>query len=156
MAINPLRTNNMIDSCAFDPKYEPEASASVEIFKLANEGKIGLIIAHSTQKEIDHPNTPKWVKVEALSLIYTLNEQLNPDERMTLERIEAILAGNGKVVNIKQDAQHIFEAQRYGHYFITTDKRLLDKAAEVRTLCTVTILRPSEFLDIVRKHTPTT
>lgn len=70
----------MIDSCAFDLKYEPEAFSSVEIFKLANEGKFQLIIAHSTQKEIEHPNTPKWVKLEAQSRIYTLNVQLTPKD----------------------------------------------------------------------------
>lgn len=152
MPINPLRTNNLIDSCAFDPKYEPEASASVEIFQLANEGKFQLIVAHSTQKEIDHPNTPAWVKAEAQSRIYTLNVQLTANELAVLAKIEAILAGNGKVENIKQDAQHVFDAQKYGSYFITTDKRILLRAEQLARECTVSVLRPSEFLALVNHH----
>jgi len=72
MAINPWLTNNFIDSCAFDPKYEPEDIASVEIFRLSQKGKLLIHIAHSTQKEIEHPNTPDWVKREAQNLIYTI------------------------------------------------------------------------------------
>jgi hypothetical protein len=36
-----------------------------------------------------------------------------------LQKIEAFFAGNGKVENITQDARHVFEAQKYGTYFIT-------------------------------------
>ena len=32
MAINPLIVNNLIDSCAFDPKYYPENEASEKIY----------------------------------------------------------------------------------------------------------------------------
>lgn len=61
MPVNPLTSNNFIDSCAFDPKYEPEDKASIAIFQLYKEGKLLIQIAHSTQKEIEHPNTPAWV-----------------------------------------------------------------------------------------------
>jgi hypothetical protein len=65
MAINPFKTNNFIDSCAFDPKYDSlEVSASEEIFNLSKYGKLVIQIAHSTQKELEHPNTPNWVRRE--------------------------------------------------------------------------------------------
>src|SRR4051812_46045480 len=121
-ALSSLIVNNFIDSCAFDPKYEPEASAAVEIFKLSEGGAFQLQIAHSTQKEIEHRNTPDWVKKQAGGLIYSINVQLAPNEKKQLSDIEVILAGNGKVENIKQDAWHVFEAAKYGHYFTTTDK----------------------------------
>ncbi len=60
--INPLITNVFLDSCAFDPKYHPEDEASMELYKLYDQGELVLHIAHSTQKEIEHPNTPAWVK----------------------------------------------------------------------------------------------
>jgi hypothetical protein len=151
-ALNPLIVNNFIDSCAFDPKYEPEASASLEIFKLSETEGFGLQIAHSTQKEIEHPNTPAWVKNLAGGLIYSLNVQLTPDEQKVLHDIEAILAGSGKVENIKQDAWHLFEAGKYGHYFITTDKRILSRADAVRERNGVNVLPPTEFLASLRKH----
>lgn len=152
MAVSPLVTNNFIDSCAFDPKYEPESSASAEIFALSEEGHFLLQIAHSTQKEIEHPNTPGWVKQRAVGLIYSLNVQLTPTERQLLGDIETILAGNGKGENIKQDAWHVFEAQKYSPYFITTDNRILNRAEALRQRCTVTVLKPSEFLALAKQH----
>lgn len=51
-----------------------------------------------------------------------------------------------------EDAQHIFEAQKYGSYFVTTDKRLLSRAVAIRSACTVNVLRPSEFLSLVKQY----
>lgn len=151
-ALSPLIVNNFIDSCGFDPKYEPEASASVEIFKLSEQEHFGLEIAHSTQKELEHPNTPDWVKQQAGGLIYSINVQLTPNEKRLLNDIELILAGNGKIENIKQDAWHVYEAQKYGHYFITTDKRILACKDALRECCSLNVLLPSEFLVSVKKH----
>ena len=150
MAIDRSIANNFLDSCAFDPKYSPEDEASVELFDLYKKGKLLLQIAHSTQKEIEHPNTPAWVKAEAQNLIYTIQVQLTPNEVATLRKIETILAGNGKVGNITQDARHVFEAQKYGSYFITTDTRILDRAGALLKSCGVVIVRPSEFLALVK------
>lgn len=152
MPANPLINNKFIDSCAFDPKYEPEDRASIEIFKLSQEGKILIKIAHSTQKELEHPNTPAWVKHEAHKLIYTIKVPLIANEESKLREIETILAGNGKVENILQDARHIFEAQKYGSYFITTDARILNRAQALRLSCGVTILKPSDFLSLVTHY----
>ncbi len=152
MTINPLICNCFIDSCAFDPKYKPEDDASNEIFGLCEDGKLLIQIAHSTQKEIKHPNTPAWVKREASNLIYTIAVSLTDNENKLLRKIETILAGNGKVESILQDARHIFEAQKYGSYFITTDFRLLSRAANLRSSCNVVVLTPSEFLSIVKQY----
>ena len=71
-ACSPYLTNIYIDSCAFDPKYEPENEAAMVLFEQFKEGKILLETAHSVQKEIDHPNTPQWVKDEARKMNYTI------------------------------------------------------------------------------------
>lgn len=152
MTINPWLTNNFVDSCAFDPKYAPEDKAATEIFRLHKEKDLCIIIAHSTQKEIEHPNTPSWVKKEAIGLIYTLPVSLTSQEKSLLKNIERTLAGSGKLENITQDARHIFEAQRYGSYFVTTDDRLLKKAYEIQKLCHVKIILPSEFLAIFQNY----
>jgi predicted nucleic acid-binding protein len=152
MAINPWLTDNFVDSCAFDPKYDPEDKAATEIFRLHQEKDLSIIIAHSTQKEIEHPNTPSWVKKEAGGLIYTLPATLISEEKALLQKIERTLAGSGKRENIIQDARHIFEAQKYGSYFVTTDHRLLNKTYKIQKLCRVKIILPSEFLIIVQDH----
>ena len=151
MAIDPLIRNNFMDSCAFDPKYEPETSSSNEIFALSEAGNFLLHIAHSTQKEIDHPNTPDWVKRTAAGLIFSMPVQLTEPEVALLNDIRRILAGNGTVENILQDAQHVFEAQKYGYYFVTTDKRILARAGDLGKRCSVSVLLPSEFLSIARE-----
>ena len=152
MPINPFDSNIFIDSCAFDPKYKPEDEASVEIFGLSKSKKLLIQIAHSTQKEIEHPNTPDWVKKEASNLIYTISVSLTNIETRQLREIEKILAGNGKVENILQDARHVFEAQKYGSYFNTTDSRILNRAGILRSNYNVVILKPSEFLSILKHY----
>src|SRR5262245_15281739 len=146
----PLLTNSFIDSCAFDPKYAPEHAASGELIRLRDQQGLALLIAHSTLNETEHPNTPGWVREQAAVMMYTKDVGLTPPELERLRRIEAILAGNGKVENIAQDARHIFEAQKYGSYFITTDARLLKRAGQIRQELSVMILRPSDFLELVR------
>ncbi len=151
MPINPWITNNFIDSCAFDPKYDPEDQASIEIFRLHQEQDLELQIAHSNQKEIEHPNTPSWVKEEALSLIFTIEVSLTENERVLHKKILSTLAGSGKPENMAQDAKHIFEAQKYGSYFVTTDARLLKKAPSIKKFCNVEILKPSKFLQLLQQ-----
>jgi hypothetical protein len=150
MAADPLIRSNFVDSCAFDPKYEPETSAANEIFRLFESGHFLIQIAHSTQKELDHPNTPVWVRAETWGLNYTLDVSLTANERRLLGDIRAILAGEGKIENILGDAQHVFETQKYGLYFIITDKRILSRAKALQDRCGVVVVRPSEFLAIAK------
>src|SRR5437870_6326120 len=114
MPVNPWITNCFLDTCAFDPKYHPENAAAVELFKLHQERGLGIRLAHSNQKEVDHPNTPVWVKNAAAGLIYTMPVSMTPGERGRLQKIHAILAGKGKLENVEEDARHVFEAQKYG------------------------------------------
>jgi len=150
--INPKIINNFIDSCAFDPKYSPEDQASQEIFQRSEKNEFILIIAHSNQKEIDHPNTPEWVKREANKLIYSIPTGLTNGEIKQKAEILRILAGNGKPEKMTNDAEHVFEASKYGRYFITTDKRILNKKNQLENVCSVIILKPSEFLEILAMY----
>jgi hypothetical protein len=111
-----------------------------------------LQIAHSTQKEIEHPNTPRWVKQESSGLTYTIETSLTDGERKVQALILRILAGNGKLDNVFQDAQHVFEAAKYGSYFVTTDQRILQKGSELHSVCNVNIVKPSELLEISGKY----
>jgi hypothetical protein len=150
--IDPRLANILVDSCAFDPKYSPEDKASETLFKLSQENKIILIVAHSNQKEIEHPNTPAWVKREAQSRIYTIPTGLTDNEQKIKAKILGILAGNGKPENMRQDAEHVYETSKYGSYFVTTDERILKREKELFDLCTVTILKPSEMLKIYQDY----
>ena len=150
--MSPWITNSLLDTCAFDPKYEPEASSALEIFRLHEDEELSIVLAHSVTREIDHPNTPPWVKKKAQQQIYTLQVGLNPEEAKRKARIHAVLTGNGNPANYEQDANHIFEAQKYGSYFITTDGGILKKKNEIQKFFPVFILKPSEFLAFVRAN----
>ena len=144
-----------LDSCAFDPKYYPEDEAANEIFQIYERFEVnGLILqfAHSTQKEIDHPNTPTWVKKRASMMTFTLSVGLSLEEQDKIRAIELIIAGNGEVDQIKEDANHIFEAQKYASYFVTTDKRLLRKRNDIKKLCSLNIVSPSVILEELKKY----
>jgi len=152
MPLNPWIANSFLDSCAFDPKYDPEDKAAIEVFRLHEHDGLPILLAHSTQKETEHPNTPPWVKIKAAELIYTIAVSLTPNETSRPRAIRDVLSGKGLSKNVEQDARHIFEAQKYGSYFVTTDGRLLQRAETIRTLCTVEILLPSDFLERVHRY----
>ena len=140
-----------MDSCAFDPKYAPEDGAAQEIRRIANEDDISILLAHSNQKEIEHPNTPEDVKREARSMIYTIETDLTPEQRTQKVKIHQLLTGNGNPEKYAADAAHIFEAGKYIGYFITTDRRILDRMEKLREVCPAIIVTPSKWLRIYRE-----
>ena len=122
---HPDYTHTFIDSCAFDPDDEEE-KCSRRLLARCNAGKLVLEIAHSVQKEIDHPNTPSDIKALARSLIYTIECGLTPELQAFRDEIRALVRGNAKKGRHENDADHIFELYKYGGgYFVTTDNRLL-------------------------------
>ena len=142
---NPKRSNNFLDTCAFDPKVPAEASCAQKIRELSNEGKILLILSNTNQKELEHSNTPIDVLAEARAMIHTLPVQLTSEELIKRTKIYEILTGNAKPQAHYADATHIVESTKYGGCFITTDKRILNKRSELQGLGAV-ILKPSEWL----------
>jgi len=146
--LDPRRTNNFLDSCAFDPKYAPEHECAQRLRALGNEGQVNLMVAHSNQKEIEHLNTPSDVKREAAGMIYTIATSLTSEEIKRKVILHEILTGNGKPEKYEADATHVFEAGKYAGYFITTDQRILGKKAELQTVSGAIILRPSEWLKV--------
>lgn len=150
--LDPRDENVFLDSCAFDPKYAPENVAAEMLFRRSENSDLLLHIAHSTQKEIEHPNTPTWVKQRANSVVYTIETTLVESERKLRAQILRILAGNGKPENVSQDTQHVFEAAKYGSYFVTTDERILKKKSELCAACDVDIVKPSELAKILQEY----
>jgi predicted nucleic acid-binding protein len=104
-------------------------------------------------KEIEHPNTPSHVKTEAQSRIFTIQTSLIDAEYKMKQTIWDTLTGNGKPEKMKADAEHIFEAHKYGSYFITTDKRILEKREELTKIgLSCWIMLPSELVVIANQH----
>ena len=78
--IDPKYSQFHLDTCAFDPTHSPEDLAAIEIWNLYEAGTLNVILAHSNQREIGHPNTPPRVKAQASAMISTIPVQLTPQE----------------------------------------------------------------------------
>lgn len=153
MSPDPFYHPVYFDSCAFDGGGETEEQASLEARELfeKNDGLINIV--HSVMKEIEFPNTPQWVKDIANNSIYTIEVNLTPQEEQELKDVEAIIVGNGKLEARKADCRHVFEAQKYGRYFVTTDNGILKRSDAIKKkFGTLFIIKPTEFLEIVKQN----
>jgi len=89
------------------------------------------------RQEIDHVNTPEYVKRRACDFIYTTMTPLKPDESILSANLRSHFKGNGVGDRHTADSNHIFEALKYGAgYFITEDARIKKKsnALDIRVL----------------------
>ena len=137
----PQYTHSFIDSCAFDPGGIEEA-ASRRIF----EKWPNIIVAHSVQKELEHPNTPDDVKRMGQAFVYTIETELTPELLEKKREIRSLIQGNAKPGKHKGDADHIFELYKHGGgYFVTTDERLLSFSEELFRRYFITTIKPSEY-----------
>jgi predicted nucleic acid-binding protein len=147
--IDPRLHNNFIDTNFWDLSDNLlDDSAVTEILHLESEGEIGLILPFSVKMEIAHPTTPSHVKRSASCMIYTEPTELTSNERAIHDSILRIIQGNANPGKHDRDVMHLFEAHKYGGgYFITKDKRLLDKREEVeRLLPSLRIVSPRDFI----------
>ena len=143
---HPTYSHTFIDSCAFDSEDLTEEESSRRLIKNADENSPPIIVAHSVQKEIDHPNTPADVKVLAQAMIFTNDTELSEALRKIREKIRVLMRGNAEIGKHENDADHLFELYKFGGgYFITTDQRILSKSEELFSKYFVTALRPTDY-----------
>lgn len=138
---SPQYTHSFIDSCAFNPGGLEEAASRRIMDKNPN-----IIVAHSVQKEVEHPNTPEDIKRLAKAFIYTIESELTPDELAKRSEIRTLMQGNANPGRHQEDADHLFELYKYGGgYFITTDDRILGLSKQLFDNYFITALKPSEY-----------
>ena len=152
--IDPRRTNTMLDANALDDKEGPAGAVVDELLALIRDRTINAVLPHSVKAEIEHPNTPAYVKERASELIFSVPVEPNSQEHDLRRRVLALLQGNAKPETHEADARHIVEAGKYGSFFITNDKRrpikMRDAIAEL--VPNLWIVTPEEFLEIYRDH----
>jgi hypothetical protein len=120
------------------------------LLALSSARSIRLFVPKRVRAEIEHPQTPSHVKEVGLSQIFTIGVELNSDEQRRKRIITAELQGNAKPGKHEADADHLFEAAKYGGFFITEDERILKRAGRLSealppSLCVVTL---ADFLGI--------
>jgi len=141
----PRYTHSFIDSCAFDPGGIEEAASRRILEKWPN-----IIVAHSVQKELDHPNTPDDVKCMGQELLYTIETELTPELLSKRDEIRSLIQGNAKPGKHEGDADHLFELYKHGGgYFVTTDERLLSYSDELFRKYFITTIKPSDYEDLL-------
>ncbi|MBN8811846.1 MULTISPECIES: hypothetical protein [unclassified Sphingomonas] len=110
---------------------------------------MSVLLPHSVKAEIENPNTPTAVKCRAADLIYTMPVSLNPGELDVHAKVRALMRGNALSNQHDSDAFHVVEASKYGGYFVTLDKRILRKSAELRALLPgLWVVSPQELVGI--------
>jgi hypothetical protein len=69
-----------------------------------------------------------------LSQIFTYAVGLNSEEYDRIRRLRDLMQGNAQPGKHRADADHIFEAGKYGGYFITHDGRALSRRKEIESV----------------------
>ncbi|MCP5080260.1 MAG: type II toxin-antitoxin system VapC family toxin [Alphaproteobacteria bacterium] len=146
--IDPKITNTVIDANVLRYDGSAKDAAVNRLISLWAEGEVTLVVPHSVMSELEHPNTPPQAKQLANSQIFSIPVTLTPGEREKRQLMRQILQGNAQTGKHWADADHVFEASKYGGYFITEDTRINDKAPKLQPASELCIVRLAEFLAI--------
>lgn len=139
-----------MDSCALDPKFEPETSAAKKLFEYYDEGKIHMTLADSVYSETQSESTPIDIKIEADYMLKApCLDELDAADIETKNEIWSVLTGNGKPEKMERDALHVFQAHRFKSYFITADGRVNKLKDRIHEICDARVIKPSELLNLI-------
>jgi len=142
---DPRYGNNVLDSCALGT-LGVEYDAATKILELANAERISIITTYGVIDELSHPSTPQRVKDISARMIFTICTERTQEEEQKFQKIHDEMTGDGKPEKYAADANHIFEAGKYGRYFVTNDERILKRREKLNQLSGVFIVRPSEWI----------
>jgi hypothetical protein len=147
----PRRNNISIDANALD-RDGSARDALVDRFQaLASARRLNVVVACGVRDEIQHPRTPADVKEAVLPWIFNRRPGLIASQHADRYRVASVLQGNAHPAKHAADASHLSEAAETGcAYFITHDKRILDKRDELRSLLppSLEIVTLTEFFEV--------
>ena len=143
-----------IDANALDRDGSARDDLVDRLLGLSSAGTINLIVPKRVREEIQNPRTPAHVQDAALPKLFTIPVGLNSDEQRRKRIIEQELQGNARPGKHMADADHLFEAAKYGGYFITHDQRILIRAGRLREVLppSLTVVTLVDFLAIFDDH----
>ena len=151
--LDPHFGNNCLDAHILDRIGDLEDPEVQQVIALWESGELQIVLPHSVKSEIEHPNTPRDVKRRVADFIFTIPVTLTTAENDLHQRVLQIVQGNAKPNKHKKDSFHLVEAAKYARYFITRDRRLLQKRDEIAGLLPqLRIATPAEFLAAYHNH----
>ncbi|MCL1124222.1 hypothetical protein [Shewanella surugensis] len=152
MDFNPYDNFVFFDSCAFDSGSEEDIIASDQVQQLLRKNKKKIMVMHSVEAEMKHPNSSEQKKHLAVSSRKTVKLNLTSQEKAQLAEITEIIAGNGHPIKREADCFHVFEAHKYGGCFVTSDKGIYKHSPTIFEKFELRIVKPTDFLKVVLKY----
>ena len=156
MSFNPFEDLIFFDSCAFDGGDKSQQDASRKAREILEAKGEKIILMHSVVSEIRNPKTPVWLQEKERRSRQTVKLNLTESEKATLKKIEDIIVGNGSLDKRKADCFHVFEAQKYGGCFVTSDQGIYKHAQIIKEQYGLNIVTPIEFLKLIIEHSDKT
>ena len=150
--VDPRYYNNVIDANILDRLEDGHDEAVDAMLALYRGNMVSFQLPYSVKAEIDHPHTPTEVKERAREFIFTETVTLTANEHALHAEVRELIRGNAAPGQHDQDSFHLFEAEKYGGgYFVTRDRRLLRKRAEIERLLGLIVLAPTEFMSVYQE-----
>jgi hypothetical protein len=149
--LDPRICNIGHDANALDRNGSPRDALVDRFRSLVSAGRLIVVVAGGVRDEVQHPRTPADVKDAVLPRIFNLRPGLIPSQQEERRRVAAVLQGNARPDKHAADASHLSEAAETGcAYFITHDKRILDKRDELRPVLppSLEIVTLMEFFEV--------
>lgn len=149
--INPLFVNNFVDNHILDSVADGQDDAVNEIVRLVEAEEIIVLLPYSVHNELKDPQTPTHVRRAATLFPFSIKVELTEAEQHRRDAFLAQAIGDALPKNIVPDLLHVFEAAKYGGYFIARDKRLLKRAPAIAKFLDIDLVTPVEFLECVER-----
>lgn len=124
----------VLDAMVLDVEDGPDGRALGKLLDLNEKGEVSILLPYSVKVELENEHTPQSVKGRSRDLIFTQIVNLTPNEIGMCDQIYSIVNGNARVGKHRSDSIHLFEALKYGRFFVTNDKRILRKRSELSSI----------------------
>lgn len=157
--IDPRTGTIALDANALDQDGTERDALVRRFVDLAEAGRIAVALPGGVRTEVQNPRTPGPVQNALLPRPIGLPTRLSQGQQITRIRVRAILRGDARPGKHEADAAHLCAAAEIGcAYFITHDKRILKKRADLRSslpsLAIVTLAKFFESLDRFERERP--
>ncbi|MUK51444.1 hypothetical protein [Aliivibrio fischeri] len=152
MKPNPFNDQVYFDSCAFNGGTDEDIEAAGKLIHIFESTNNKIMLSYSVAEEMNHSKAPEDKRHRAEYSIKTVRIPLTDEETSKLKKIEEIMLGKSSSSKRKADCLHVFEAQKYGRYFVSSDDHIYPYAESIFNEFGLYIVRPIELLKIVEYY----
>jgi hypothetical protein len=154
LMFDPRYGNIHLDANALEPPDPSDRELVREFLKLRDDEVISVVNPHGVQREVNHPHTPSSTRM-GMEGIFTIQTSQMPEEQTVRSRLRELMRGGAAAGRHAADAEHIFEASKYGGiYFVTHDRRIINKKTEIAHILgsRPAIVTLRQFIKVCKDH----